>query len=278
MWEALFEHSFLQNAVLAGVLFSIACGIIGSYVVVKRIVFISGGIAHTSFGGVGLALWAGFSPLVGALIATIAAALGIGVIVRKTRLPEDTAIGVLWAMGMAMGAVFLWEAPGYLRDPTSYLFGSILAVQQSDLVLMLILDAIIVVMVVALYKEFLALSFDEEYGSVVGVPVGLLYVVLLCLIALTVVLLIRVVGIILVIAFLTIPPTLARRFTHSLGRMMLLSVVLGLVLSFGGLWLSYEVDWPSGATIILLSGTVLILSFGQSRLSRFWKERRAAAG
>ena len=126
--------------------------------------------------------------------------------------------------------------------------------------------------------EFLALSFDEEYSSVVGVPVGLLYVVLLCLIALTVVLLIRVVGIILVIAFLTIPPTLARRFTHSLGRIMLLSVVLGLLFSFGGLWLAYEVDWPSGATIILLSGTVLILSFAQSRLSRFWRERRAAAG
>ncbi len=270
MWEALFAHEFWLHAVLAGVLISVACGIIGTYVVTKRIVFISGGIAHTSFGGVGLGLWAGFSPLLGALIATIAAALGIGLIVRKTRLPEDTAIGVLWAMGMAAGAVFLQEGPSYVQDPSSYLFGSILAVRPSDLVLMLILDAIIVIAVAALYKEFLALAFDEEYSSVVGVPVNALYLALLCLIALTVVLLIRIVGIILVIAFLTIPPTLARRFTHSLSRMMVLSVLVGLVLSFGGLWLSYEVEWPSGATIILLSGAILMLSFGLPRLARLF--------
>ena len=276
MWDLILHTEYMRNAVLAGVLASVACGIIGSYVVVKRIVFISGGIAHTSFGGVGLGLLLGFNPVLGALIVTVASALSMGLIVRKTNLPEDTAIGVLWAMGMAMGAVFIRLTQGYTPDPSSYLFGSIITVPVTDLILMLILVIIIVGVVVSLYKEFLALSFDEEFGSVVGIPVDILYLILLCLIALTVVMLIRVVGIILVIALLSIPPTLARQFTHNLKGIMLLSVIFGIIFSFAGLWISYELDLPSGATIILLSGTVLILSFGISRLINMRKKAGTA--
>ena len=265
MFDAL-QYDFMQNAVYAGLLASVACGIIGVYVVVNRIVFISGGISHASFGGIGLGYLAGFSPILGAMIFTLTSALGIGLITRRTKLPEDTAIGVMWAMGMALGVVFIGLAPGYAPDLTDYLFGNILFVPFSDIILMIVLDAVIVIVVVSLYKEFLALSFDEEFGTVSGIPVERLYLLLLCMIALTVVLLIRVVGIILVIALLTIPPTVARQFTYDMRKMMALSVVIGAIVSFGGLWLSYEFKLASGATIILLSGTVLFAALGFSKL------------
>jgi zinc transport system permease protein len=260
------QYEFMRNALYAGMLASVACGIIGVYVVVNRIVFISGGIAHASFGGIGLGYLAGFSPVLGAMVFTLASALGMGLITKKTKLPEDTAIGILWAMGMALGIIFIGLAPGYAPDLFSYLFGNILTVPFSDLILMIILDFIIAAIVIALYKEFLALSFDEEFGTVVGIPVERLYLILLCMIALTVVVLIRVVGIILVIALLTIPATMARQFTHDLRKMMLLAVLFGALFTFGGLWLSYEFDLASGATIILFSGTVLLLTLGLSRL------------
>ena len=275
MLEAL-HYEFMRNALLAGLLAAVGCGIVGVYVVVKRIVFISGGIAHASFGGIGLGYLIGISPVLGAVCFALVSALGMGLVTRKTGLPEDTAIGILWAMGMAMGIIFIGLAPGYAPDLFSYLFGNILTVPFSDLILMLILDAVIVLIVVALYKEFLVLSFDEEFGTVVGVPVQALYLLLLCMIALTVVVLIRVVGIILVIALLTIPAALARQFTYDLRRMMLLAILFGTLFTFGGLWLSYEFDLASGATIILLSGTVLFASFGFSKLRSTWSKLREA--
>lgn len=260
------QYEFMQNALLAGLLASVACGIIGTYVIVRRIVFISEGIAHASFGGIGLGYLAGFSPVTGALIFSVAAALGIGLVTRKTRLAEDTAIGILLTMGMALGIIFIGLAPGYAPDLFSYLFGNILTVPNSDLLMMLVLDAVIVGIVTALYKEFLALTFDEEFSTVIGIPVNTLYLLLLGLIALTVVLLIRVVGVILVVALLTIPTALARQFTCDLGRMMFLSMFFGAVFTFGGLWISYELDVASGAAIILLGGTVLFGYLGVRRL------------
>ncbi|MFC1944311.1 metal ABC transporter permease [Chloroflexota bacterium] len=267
MLEAL-GYDFMQNALMAGVLAAVACGIVGAYVVVKRVVFISGGIAHASFGGIGLGYLAGVSPVLGAVFFALASALGMGLIVKKTNLPEDTVIGILWAMGMAMGIIFIGLAPGYAPDLFSYLFGNILTVPSSDLLLMLALDLVIISIVIALYKEFLALSFDEEFSTVAGVPVGGLYLLLLCLIALTVVVLIRVVGIILVIALLTIPPSLAKQFTYDLRKMMLLAILFGVGFTFGGLWISYEFELASGATIILLAGTVLLASYGISGIRR----------
>ena len=265
MIEAL-QYEFMRNALLAGILAAIACGIIGTYVVVKKMVFISGGISHASFGGIGLGHYVGIDPVLGALFFTVASALGMGLVTKRTKLPEDTTIGILWAIGMALGIIFIGLTPGYAPDLFSYLFGNILAVSPSDLVMMLILDAIIILVVALLYKEFLALSFDEEFGTVVGMPTERLYFVLLCLIALTVVVLIRVVGIILIIALLTIPAAMARQFTHSLKRMMLLSILFGAVFAIGGLWLSYELDLASGATIILVSGTLFLASLGLSKL------------
>jgi zinc transport system permease protein len=260
------QYEFMQNALLAGLLAAVACGIVGVYVVVKRVVFISGGIAHASFGGIGLGYLLGINPVLGAMFFTIASALGIGLVTRRTRLPEDTAIGILWAMGMALGIIFIGLAPGYAPDLFSYLFGNILTVPSFDLILMLILDVVIIIVVFLLYKEFLFLSFDEEFSKVTGVPTERLYLLLLCLVALTVVVLIRVVGIILVIALLTIPAALARQLTHSLKKMMLLATLTGVVFTFSGLWLSYWLDLASGATIILVSGTALFISFGVSKL------------
>jgi len=254
------QYEFMRNALVAAILASIACGIIGVYVVVKKIVFISGGIAHASFGGIGLAYFLGVAPVLGVVPFSIASALGMGMVSKRTKLPEDTAIGILWAIGMALGVIFIGLSPGYVPDLFSYLFGSILTVSFSDIILMLILDALIILIVISLYKEFLALSFDEEFATVVGVPVERLYLVLLCLIALTVVVLIRVVGIILVIALLTIPAAISKQFTHSLKKMMLLSILLSAIFAICGLWLSYGLDLASGATIILVSGMSFLIS------------------
>lgn len=256
------QYDFMRNALAAGVLASIACGIVGVYVVVKRIVSISGGISHTAFGGVGLGYLLGINPVIGALFFTVASALGMGALSRRTRLPEDTAIGIFWAVGMALGVVFVGLSPGYAPGLFSYLFGNILTVPSSDLLLMLILDVVIIAVVLLLYKEFLAVSFDEEFGTVVGIPTESLYLVLLCLVALTVVVLIRVVGVILVIALLTIPAAAARQFTYNLRLMMVLSVLFGIVFAVIGLWLSYVSDLASGATIVLVSGASFGVAFG----------------
>ena len=265
MIEAL-QYEFMQHALIAGILASIVCGIIGVYVVVNRMVFISGGISHASFGGVGLGLLSGIDPLLGAMLFAIASALSMGAISRRTRLPVDTSIGIIWAIGMALGVIFIALTPGYTPDISSYLFGNILMVSSLDLMLIIILATIIVAVVFLLYKEFLVLSFDEEFGKVSGLPIERLYFLLLCLIALSVIILMRAVGIILVIALLTIPAAMARRFTYSLKRMMLLSTLFGAIFIISGLWLSYELDMPSGATIILVSGTLFLASLGFSKL------------
>jgi zinc transport system permease protein len=254
------QYEFMRNALIAALLASIACGIIGAYVVVKRIVFISGGIAHAAFGGIGLGYFLGVNPVLGVIPFSIAAALSMGIIGRRTKIPEDTAIGIMWVMGMALGVIFVALSPGYAPELFGYLFGSILTVPTSDIILMLSLNAAIIAVVFSLHREFQAISFDEEYATAIGLPTERLYLLLLCLIALTVVLLIRVVGVILMIALLTIPAAMSRQFTHRLSSMMFLSVFLCAIFTICGLWLSYAFDLPSGATIVLVSGTAFILS------------------
>jgi len=263
---SLLQYDFIQNALAAGLLAGIACGVVGTYVVVRRMVFISGGLSHATFGGIGMAYYLGFNPLTGALLFAILGALGIGAASQKTRLSEDTTIGVLWASGMALGVVFVGLASGYAPDLFSYLFGNILTVQRGELLTMLALDAVILAIVLVFYKEFLAVSFDEEFTRVEGVPARALDLLLLGLVALTIVTVIRVVGIVLVIALLTIPPAIARYYTASLSRMMLLSSVIGVALSVAGLALSYALNIASGATIILLGSLTLLVVLTTPRL------------
>ena len=267
------QYGFMQRALMAGILISITCGVIGTYVVVRRMVFISGGISHSAFGGIGLGYLVGIDPVLGAMLFAIGSALGIGAISRRTRLPEDTAIGILWAVGMALGIIFIGLSPGFAPDLFGYLFGNILSVSFSDLLIMVALTALILVVVSLLFKELLSLSFDEEFAKVSGVPTGRLYFILVVLIALSVVVLIRAVGIILLIALLTIPAAISRQFVSSLKKMMLLSILLSIVFVVLGLWLSYVLDLASGATIILFSGVMFLASLGLSR----WRRRRLSS-
>lgn len=259
MIEAL-QFEFMRNALLAALFASIACGIIGTYVVVKRIVFISGGIAHAAFGGIGLGYLLGVNPLLGVIPFSILAALAMGLVSKSGKVSEDTGIGIIWATGMAAGIIFIGLSPGYAPDLFSYLFGNILTVPFSDVILMLLLDIIIIIIVALFYRQFLAICFDEEYAAVLGVRVGLVYLLLLAMVALTVVILIRIVGIILVIALLSIPAAIAKQHTSSLSKMMVVSSILGMFFTTCGLWLSYIFDLASGATIILVCTAGFVVS------------------
>jgi len=259
-FDALAQHHFLQTAVIAALLASIGCGVMGTYVVVKRIAFIAGGIAHSVLGGMGAAVYYGFDPLFGALLAAIFAALLIGWVRLQWKAQEDTLIGALWAIGMAVGILFIAKSPGYQADLMSYLFGNILLVPEQSLWFMAALDALLLIVVGLYHRQFLAVVFDEEFARLRGVPVTLFYLLLLVLVAVTVVLLIQVVGLILVLALLTLPAAVAGHYVHSLGRMMLLATLIGSLLSLSGLALSYQPDLPSGPTIILLAGALYLAS------------------
>jgi zinc transport system permease protein len=271
---AILQHEFFINALIAGFLASIACGVIGTYVVVKKIAFISGGIAHSAFGGIGLGYLAGFNPMIGAVFASLVSAIGIGVVSRSGGEHEDTLIAAMWATGMAFGIFFIGLSPGYAPDLFSYLFGDILFVPRTDLLLMLALDALIVGTVALYYNEFLAITFDEEFATIMNIRVARIYLILLCLCALTVVMLIRVVGVILVIALLTIPAAIARQHCDRLSGIMVWAMVLGAIFTFAGMWVSYSfsvfagLTVPSGATIILLGSLVYAVSIIQMKLRR----------
>jgi len=252
----LLQYEFIRNALLAAFLSSLACGVVGSYVVVKRLVFISGGISHAVFGGLGLAYFLGLPPLAGVVPFSLLASWGIGLISRKSKMSEDAAIGVFWALGMALGVILISLRPGYAPDLFGYLFGNILTVARRELVVMAVLNGLIFIVTAVFYRDFLALSFDEEFARVVGVKTGVIYHLLLALIAVTVVILIRVAGVILVIALLTIPASIARRITSNLKLMMVVSAGLALLFTLGGLWISWTADLPAGATIVILAGVI----------------------
>jgi zinc transport system permease protein len=232
----------------------------GTYVVVKRIAFIAGGIAHSVLGGMGAALYFGFDPLAGALAAAVLAALLIGWVRLQWRTQEDTLIGALWAIGMSVGILFIAKTPGYQTDLMSYLFGNILLVPEESLWFMAGLDALLLLVVGAYHRQFLAVAFDEELARMRGIPVTFFYLLLLVLVAVTVVLLIQVVGLILVLALLTLPAAIAGHYVHSMGMMMLLATLLGSAFSLFGLALSYGPDLPAGPTIILVAGGVYMVS------------------
>jgi zinc transport system permease protein len=272
--QAALSHSFMQNALLAGLLAAIACGITGTYVVVKRIGYITGGISHSVLGGMGVAYFFRANPLYGAIAAAIFAALIIGIISLKAKQHEDTIIGALWAVGMAVGIIFISRTPGYNVDLMSYLFGNILMVSRENILLIAILDITIILIVYLFYKRFLAVSFDEEHSTLQGINVAFTYLLLLCIIALTVVILIQVVGLILVIALITLPASIAAHYTNSLKTMMLWASIIGIVLTTGGLALSYEPDFPSGSVIVLLAGALYIMSvIIQRPLKKFLRKK-----
>ena len=259
------HYTFLQNALLTGILASVACGIIGTYIVVRRISYIADGIAHTVLGGMGAALylhkvyhWQGVVPIHGALVAAVIAAIIIGLVSLWAKQREDTVISALWAVGMAVGIVFISRTPGYNEDLMGYLFGNILMVSSEDLWMLAVLDVIAVGIGLLFYNQFLAVCFDQEFARLRGMKVELLYLLLLCLAALTVVVLATVVGIVMVIALLTLPIGIAALFSTTMWRMMVISAILCAIFTTSGLVLSYGPDYPAGATTIIIAGAAYL--------------------
>ncbi len=253
-------YDFMRNALLASVLVSIACGIIGTLVVLNRIVFISGGIAHAAYGGVGIAYYFGIDPIIGAIAFSVLSALGMGWVHRRQQERADTIIGVMWAMGMAIGIIFLSLSPGYKADLMSYLFGSILAVSMADLWLMGLIAGLVAVFVILFYRMLLSISFDVTFSTVRNLPVSSVYLAMITLISLTVVISMRVVGLIMVIALLTIPPAVANLFLKDMAKIMLAASLIAVLNSILGLMLSYALNLPSGAVIIMLLGFCYIVA------------------
>ncbi|HBL35337.1 MAG TPA: hypothetical protein DDZ55_00850 [Firmicutes bacterium] len=271
---ALLQYNFLQNAILAGVLSSLACGVTGVYVVVKRITFISGGIAHAILGGIGVAYYLGKDPLYGAVVTALLSAFLLGMINLTARQHEDTIIGALWAVGMAVGIIFMTLTPGYSVDLMSFLFGNILMVTTPVLRVLFSLDLVILLVVTVFYRQFLLVCYDEEYARLRGLPVKALYILLLALIALTVVILIKVVGLIMVIALLTLPAAVAGLFTHQLRHMMILASGLGLLFILVGLVFSYQLNLPSGATIVIIAGFGYLGALGLRKIALGFTRRK----
>ncbi|MBS3808214.1 MAG: metal ABC transporter permease [Bacteroidales bacterium] len=257
----LLEYQFFVNALWAALFTSITCGIIGTYIVSNRIVFLSGGITHSSFGGIGVAYYLGINPIWGAAVFSVLSALGIEFFSKKGQLRHDSVIGIWWSFGMAIGIIFIYLTPGYAPNLMTYLFGSILTVSQGDLLFMGLLSLVIVAFFFFFYRIILYISFDESYAHVFGIPVSLMKSLLISLVALTIVVNIKVVGIILLISLLTVPQSIANQFTRVFSRMILYSVGISLVGVISGLLFSYSQDVPSGASIIF----ALILLFGLTK-------------
>jgi len=268
--HAVLTYEFMQRALLAGVLASVACGIVGSYVVTRRITYIAGSISHCVLGGIGAAKylqtvhgWSLFHPLYGALLASLLAAFLIGIVSLKAKEREDTVIGAVWAIGMAVGVLFISKTPGYSTDLMSYLFGNILMVSKADLWLIALLDAVVVLVGILFYKPLLAVCFDSEFARLRGLRVEAYYLLLLGLTALTVVLLVTVVGLVMVIALLTLPAATAGHFSRVLWKMMAWATLLSLAFTTLGLAVSYKPDLPAGATVIVIAGAAyLVTSLG----------------
>jgi len=279
--QDLWTHTFLQFALLAGVLAGVSTGIVGSYVVTRRITYLAGAIAHFVLGGMGMARYFSITwnlpwltPIHGALAAALLAACIIAIIRLRGRQREDSVVGALWAMGMAVGILFISRTPGFNEDLMSYLFGNILLVGESQLWWLLGLDLAVVALAVIFHNAFQAVCFDEDFATLRGVRPAVFYTLLLLLVSLTVVVLIMVVGIILVIALMTLPAAIASQYTRRLWQMMALSILLSIGFSTLGLWLSYEPDLPVGATIIVLAGATYIASLTAGR----WFQRRGRFG
>jgi zinc transport system permease protein len=273
--SALMEYRFLQHAFIACILASIGCGVIGTYVVVKRIGFLAGGIAHTVLAGMGIAYFMESSPLVGAVIAALFAAVSMSLIKLRWKQQEDILVAAFWSVGMAVGILFISRTPGYSVDLMSFLFGNILLVSKSDLMLMAILDIIIVGIVFLFYKQFMVAVFDEEFARLRGIKIEIYYTILMCMVALTVVLLIQIVGLILVIALLIFPAACAAQFFHSIFKMMLAATAICMLMTISGLTIAYQPDLPAGATIIVVAGIFYAISIVCSSLLRQRQKRSA---
>ncbi len=266
------QMGFIKNAVVAITFGSILCGIIGSYVVVNRITFLAGGVAHASFGGVGLAFFLNTPVLLTTFIFSLVASAIIGLLTIKDNDKMDTVVGILWSSGMALGIILLDLTPGYKGNLMGYLFGSILSVSNGDLLFMAISTLVVILSVIVFYRNLMIMSFDREFAAVKGIPVGFFHVLVLILIGFALVILIRVSGLILVIALLSIPPAISSKFTKSFFSMIIFSIVINLVLGFSGLYFSYYFNISSGASIIMLLSILYCIVVLSEKTYKYFKK------
>ena len=256
----IFSYAFLKNAILVSLLASIACGITGSFVVKKKMTFISGGLAHSILGGIGIAYFFKLNTFIGAIIFAFIFSLIITIAKIKAHQKEDTIIGILWAIGMSIGIIFMYITPGYNVDLLSFIFGNILMVENRDILVILTLDLIILVVFFLFYYHFLYISFDEEFLEVRGLNVHLIYFLLLSLISLTIVILIKIVGLILVIALLTLPAVTASLFNKKLIRMITAAIGFCMIFTLTGLYLAFQFNLPAGACIVIFAGSFYLVA------------------
>lgn len=258
LFDDILSYDFLVNALYACILSGITCGVVGSYIVARRMVFLSGGITHASFGGLGMALYAGVSPVVGALGFAALASVGIEYASRRGRMREDSVVGIIWSVGMAIGALFMSLRPGYATDLTSYLFGNILLVTDDDILYLALLTLFVVVGAVAMLRRLMYVVFDEEYARSQGVATSAMCYIMAVVVAVTVVLSIKVMGIVLLLSLLTIPTVIANSFTKDYRRIAIASALIGVVGNIAGFVLSYEYNLPTGSCIIFMLTFALI--------------------
>lgn len=257
------EYSFFQNALLGSLLASVLCGFIGTYIVTRRLVFISGGITHASFGGIGLGVFLGINPILSAMVFSILSAFGVQWMSRRGDVREDSAIAVFWTFGMSLGIICCFLSPGFMPDLPSFLFGSILTISQADLWLLAALLVVVAIVFALLYRTILSVAFDVDFARSQRLPVAFIEYLMMALIALTIVSTLRMVGIVLSISLLTIPQMSANVLTHNFKHMIAWSIALGWVDCLMGLGLSYALNVPSGASIIFVSILVyLVLKVG----------------
>ena len=255
----LFNYTFFQHALLGSLFASIACGIIGTYIVTRRLVFISGGITHASFGGIGIGLYTGISPILGAAIFSVLSAFGVEWLSKRKDMREDSAIAVFWTFGMAIGIIFSFLAPGFTPDLSAFLFGNILTITLTDIWMLVILSLILIGFFYFFLTPIIYIAFDREYARSQRIPVRLFEYILMMFIALTIVACLRMIGIVLVISLLTLPQMTANLFTHSFKKIIFMSIGIGFISCSGGLLLSYQLQVPSGASIIFFS--ILVYAF-----------------
>lgn len=257
------EYSFFQNALLGSLLASVLCGFIGTYIVTRRLVFISGGITHASFGGIGLGVFLGINPILSAMVFSVLSAFGVQWMSSRGDVREDSAIAVFWTFGMSLGIICCFLSPGFMPDLPSFLFGSILTISQADLWLLTALLVVVAIVFALLYRTILSVAFDVDFARSQRLPVAFIEYLMMALIALTIVSTLRMVGIVLSISLLTIPQMSANVLTHNFKHMIAWSIALGWVDCLMGLGLSYALNVPSGASIIFVSILVyLVLKVG----------------
>ncbi len=255
----LLGYDFFQNALLGSLLTAIACGIVGTYVVARRLVFISGGITHASFGGLGLGFFLGTNPVLMALIFSVLSALGVEWVSKTQNVREDSAIAAVWSLGMALGVLFIFLTPGYSPNLSAYLFGNILTISTADIIWIAILAVVLLLLVSLFLREMIYVAFDNSFAKTQGLPVKFIEYMMMFFIAVTIVLSIRLVGIMLLMSLLTLPQMVANQFTSDFRKIMYSSIVIGFLACVIGLFLSYYINIPSGAFIILV---LTVLFFG----------------